>query len=242
MDGPLFTTLTRQSGLMREMQVVANNIANISTAGFRSEGVIFSEYVARLEGASGGSLSMATASGRNIQLVQGDLEPTGGDFDFAIEGEGFFLLQTPDGEALTRAGRFLPNDAGELVNPDGHLLLDAGGAPVFTPPDARSITLAEDGTLSADGRPLTQIGLWQPVDPNDLAHLDGVRFSSAGPLAPVQTPTTLLQGFVESSNVDPVAQIARMIEVQRAYEMGQGFLEKEDERVRSFLRTVGAQA
>lgn len=240
MDSSLFTTLTRQSGLMREMQSVANNIANLSTTGFRAEGVIFAEYVAQLEGANGGGLSMANASGRLVQMRQGDLDPTGGRFDFAIEGEGFFLLQAPDGEYLTRAGSFMPSATGELVNPDGYLLLDGGGAPIFVPPDAQDISLAGDGTLSADGRPLALLGLWQPVDPGDLAHRDGVRFAVAGEMEPV-LEATIMQGFLESSNVDPVSQIARMIEVQRAYEMGQGFLEREDERVRGFLRTVGAQ-
>ena len=240
MDSSLYTTLTRQSGLMREMQSVANNIANLSTTGFRAEGVIFAEYVAELEGANGGSLSMANASGRLVQMRQGDLDPTGGSFDFAIEGDGFFLLQTPDGDTLTRAGSFMPGATGELVNADGYLLLDAGGSPVFVPPDAQSISLASDGTLSADGRPLALLGLWQPVDPGDLAHRDGVRFAVEGELEPV-LEATILQGFLESSNVDPIGQIARMIEVQRAYEMGQGFLEREDERVRGFLRTVGAQ-
>jgi flagellar basal-body rod protein FlgF len=240
MDSAMIAALTRQSGLMREMQVVANNVANISTTGFRAEGLIFAEHVARLEGASGGGLSMAHAAGRNIRLMQGDIEPTGGDFDFAIEGEGFFLLQSPEGESLTRAGRFMPNEAGELVNPDGYLLLDAGGAPIFIPPDAENVMLARDGTLSADGRPITQLGLWQPADPGDLRHLDGVRFATEGPVEPV-LQGTMIQGFLESSNADPVMQIARMIEVQRAYELGQGFLEREDERIRNFLRTAGAQ-
>jgi len=87
---------------------------------------------------------------------------------------------------------------------------------------------------------VAQLGLWQPVDQGDLAHRDGVRFAVAGEMEPV-LDATILQGFLENSNVDPVSQIARMIEVQRAYEMGQGFLEREDERVRGFLRTVGAQ-
>lgn len=241
MGNSVIAALTRQSGLLREMQVVANNIANISTTGFRGEGVIFAEHVARLEGASGGGLSMAHAAGRNIRLMQGEIAPTGGDFDFAIEGDGFFLVQGPQGQALTRAGTFMPNDAGELVNPDGHLLLDAGGAPVFVPPDAGNVVLARDGTLSADGRPITQIGLWQPTDPNDLRHLDGARFEAAAGVQPM-LDATILQGFVESSNVDPVMQIARMIEVQRAYELGQNFLQREDERIRGFLRTAGARA
>ncbi len=240
MDSSLFVGLSRQSGLMREMQAVANNIANISTTGFRAEGVVFAEHVAELDGVSGGGLSMALAAGRHIQMAQGDIDPTGGNFDFAIEGDGYFLIQTPEGESLTRAGHFMPNDQGELVNPDGHQLLDAGGAPIFIPPDADNIILARDGTLSADGRPLTLLGLWQPAEEYDLNHRDGVRFVAEGGVEPVES-ATIIQGFLENSNVDPVVQIARMIEVQRAYEMGQGFMEREDERVRSFLRSIGNQ-
>lgn len=240
MENAFYTTLTRQAGLLREMQTVANNIANISTTGFRGEGVIFAEHVMALDGEQD-SLSMASAVGRHIALQQGALTQTGGSFDFAIEGEGFFLVQTPDGEALTRAGHFLRNENGELVTPDGHFLLDGGGAPIFVPPDARNVALASDGTLSADGRPLTVIGLWQPVDPTELRHQAGVRFTAESGVEPAP-PATLLQGFLEESNVDPIAQIARMIEVQRSYEAGQGFLDREDERMRSFLRTVGARS
>ena len=239
MENAGYTTLTRQSGLLREMQVVANNIANMATAGFRAEGVIFAEHVRALEGEAD-SLSMATASGRSISAQQGALEQTGSPFHMAIEGDGFFLIQTPEGEALSRAGNFVRTAFGELVTPDGHMLLDAGGAPVFVPPDAGSVTLAQDGTLSADGQPLTQIGLWQPVDPTELTRRAGVLFTADSGVEPMEGGV-LLQGTVEQSNVDPVAQIARMIEVQRAYELGQSFLEAEDQRVRDFLRTAGAR-
>ena len=140
MDAAGYTTLTRQSGLMREIQAIANNIANSSTSGFRREGVVFSEYVQRLDDSP--SLSMARASGRNIDLTQGDLNITGGSYDFAIQGEGFFLLETPNGNRLSRAGSFMPAADGNLVNPDGYRLLDAGGAPIFVPPDAGPVALA----------------------------------------------------------------------------------------------------
>ncbi len=240
MENASYTTLTRQVGLMREMQVVANNIANISTTGFRAEAIIFAEHVEAL-GRGQDSLSMAVANGRMISAQQGALEQTGGDFDFAIEGDGFFLIETPEGAALTRAGAFIRNEFGELVTPDGHLLLDGGGAPVFVPPDARTVNLAGDGTLSADDRPLTVIGLWQPVDPNDLTRMAGVMFTAAAGVEPA-AETQVLQGFLEQSNVNPVAQIARMIEVQRSYELGSSFLDKEDQRIRDFLRTAGARS
>lgn len=236
MDAAGYTTLTRQSGLMREMQAVANNIANLSTTGFRREGVIFSEHIVRLQDAP--SLSMAKASGRNIDLGQAGLSQTGGAFDFAIQGDGFFLIQTPQGERLTRAGSFTPSAEGELVTNEGYRLLDQGGAPVFVPPDAGQVSLAQDGTLSADGAPLARIGLWQPTDPKGLIHEGGTKFSATGGVQPVEGGT-ILQGQLEDSNVEPVSEIARMIAVQRAYELGQTFLDREDNRLRGVIETLG---
>ncbi|WP_456389035.1 flagellar hook-basal body complex protein [Profundibacter sp.] len=237
MDNAGYTTLTRQAGLLREMQTVANNLANISTTGFRKEGVIFAEHVKELDGEQS-SLSMATGNVRLTMQQQGTLTQTNGSFDFAIEGDGFFMIETPDGEQLTRAGSFTPNGEGELVTPDGYRLLDGGGSPIFIPPDARSISVSADGTLSADGLPQTQISLFMPADPTDLARQNGVRFSVAGEVLPIEG-SSIVQGFVEDSNVNPVIEIARMIEVQHAYELGQSFMDKEDERIRGVLSTLG---
>ena len=235
MEATGYVTLTRQSGLMREMQVVANNIANSATNGFRREGVVFSEYVRRAGEAP--SLSMALGGTRRIDLAEGGLVQTGGRFDFAIRGEGFFLLQTQEGERLTRAGAFTPGPDGSLMTADGNRLLDAGGAPVVLPPGSAQVMLGRDGTLTADGAPVARIGLWLPVDPLTLRHEAGTLFS-ADQTAPADGGE-LVQGALEESNVDPVAEVARMIEVQRAYEMGQGFLEREDERIRGMIRTIG---
>jgi flagellar basal-body rod protein FlgF len=235
MDAAGYATLNRQSGLMREMGVVANNIANASTTGFRREGVVFSEFVAALD--EDPSLSMAHASGRNVDLSQSTISQTGGQFDFAIQGEGFFLIETPQGQRLTRAGSFTPSAEGELVTPDGYRLLDAGGAPIFVPPDAKGVALAADGTVSANGQPIAQVGLWQPADPLSLRHQAGTMFAAAD-LEPAEG-AVVLQGMLEDSNVEPVSEIARMIEVQRAYELGQKFLDSEDERVRGVIQALG---
>lgn len=235
MDAASYTTLTRQSGLMREMQVVANNIANISTTGFRREGVIFEEYITG--GQDGPSLSMATGDARVIDLTQAGLNMTGGAFDFAIQGEGFFQIETPDGPRLTRAGSFTPSAAGELVTNDGYRLLDGGGGPIFIPPDANNLAVAQDGTVSANGALLAKIGLWRPADPLSLQHQAGTMFS-ADSLTPADGGK-ILQGYLEESNVNPVQEIARMIEVQRSYELGQSFMDQEDKRMRSVVDTLG---
>lgn len=237
MDNAIYAALTRQAGLINEMQAVANNIANISTSGFRKEGLVFAEYIAALDGPAG-SLSMASAEAKVTLESQGALKRTGGSFDLAIEGPGYFLVRTSAGDRLTRAGSFAPAADGILNSPDGFQVLDAGGAPVFIPPGSTSIDVAPDGTLSADGVPQTQIGLYLPANPLDMRREDGVRFAFDGALVPADR-AQIVQGFVEGSNVSPVAEVARMIEVQRAYELGQAFLEREDQRISKVISSVG---
>jgi flagellar basal-body rod protein FlgF len=234
-DNAGYTTLNRQTGLMNEMRAIANNIANASTTGFRKEGVVFAEHVVAL-GTAEPSLSMADASGRIINTMQGTLAQTGGALDLAIEGDGFFQVETPDGNTLTRAGNFIRSPEGELVTADGYRVLDAGGAPIFVPADAGPVAVAQDGTMSASGQPLAQIGLFQPASLADLVHIGGTRFLVNGPIEPIEN-AVVFQGFLENSNVNPIEEIARMINVQRAYEMGQSFLDKEDARIRAVLQT-----
>jgi flagellar basal-body rod protein FlgF len=236
LENATYATLTRQSGLMSELRSIANNIANASTTGYRAEGIVFSEYVADL-GRRGSSLSMPFAQGRDTSLEQGGLTQTGGRFDLAIEGDGFFLIQTPDGERLSRNGHFSPNENGDLVTTDGSPVLDAGGAPVFVPQGVSGISIASDGTISADGQPIGQIGLYLPTDPTGLVREDGVRFRAEGGIEPAPL-ARVMQGFLEDSNVNPILEVSRMIEVQRAYELGQSFLDLEDERIRNMIRDI----
>ncbi len=237
MDNAIYASLTRQAGLMSEMRAIANNIANASTTGFRKEGVVFAEHVKAL-GTAEPSLSMASASGRLVSLDQGGLSRTGGSFDLAIEGDGFFMIQTPSGPQLTRAGNFTPSAEGELVTADGHAVLDTGGSPIPVPPGTRAFAVAQDGTLSADGVPVSRIGVFGAADPSQLIHAGNNRFSVNGTPEPVED-ARIFQGFLEESNVSPITEIARMIEVQRAYEMGQSFLDKEDGRIRAVLQSMG---
>lgn len=228
-----YAALSRQSSLMREMQVIANNIANANTTGYRQEGMIFSEFVAEGDGMA--AVSMGTGRIGSTSLRQGTLEQTGGLYDLAIEGDGFFLVETGDGQRLTRAGAFSPSAEGTLVTPDGHPVLDESGAPIFVPPQAVGLAIARDGTISTEGRPIGRVGVVQPLEPQGMIREGGQMFRSDSGFEPVENPR-VMQGFVEASNVDPILQVARMVEVQRAYELGQSFMEREDERIRSALK------
>lgn len=237
MNNAGYAAITRQEGLLRELQLVAHNIANLSTTGFRREGVLFSEFVRRLDGGEP-PLSMAAANARQTYLTQGALTPTGGALDMAIEGDGFFLIETPQGERLTRAGHFHTTPEGEVVTPDGHPLLDAGGARVFVPGEAGIVAIARDGTLSVDGEPLAQIALVRPEDPAQLRRAAGVLMEPLGEVVPAEA-AVIHHGFLEESNVNPLTEMARLIAVQRAYELGQSFLDREDERIRNVVQTLG---
>lgn len=239
MDLAGYVALTRQSGLARELQSVANNIANLSTTGYRREGLIFAEEVRALP-VEGGSVAMTEARARYTDELQGSLEETGGALDLAIEGEGYFTVRTPAGERLTRAGAFTRNAEGMLVNMDGHPLLDEGGGEIAVPFEARTIAVSADGTLSVDGAPAARIGLVGVEDPTKLFREAGVLYRSEGATLPAEGGE-VVQGFLEQSNVNPVAEMARMVEVQRAYEYGQKLMDQEDERIRLVVRVLGTQ-
>lgn len=236
MDTTGYVALTRQSGLLQELQVLANNIANASTTGFRGEMIHFSEFVSA-KGGGDSSVSMATARARNMTDKQGGLIQTNGTFDLAIEGDGFFQVETANGPRLTRAGAFTPDANGMLVTHDGLPVLDSGGAPVLVPNQLGPIGISADGTVTAGDNLVGQIGLFRPLDPQNMRRVGATMFDPGGAVEPVDNPR-MQQGYLEGANVDAISQISRMIEVQRAYELGQSFMDKEDERIRSVLQAT----
>lgn len=235
MENTGYVSLTRQSGLMREMEIIAHNIANAATTGFRQQGLVFSEFVQSVE--DGASLSMAAARIKKTSQAQGVLTQTGNALDLAIEGTGYFMLETPNGVRLTRAGAFNVNAVGDIVSSDGHRVLDSGGAPINVPPGEAAIKVAADGTVSLGDRLLGQIGLVEPEPGADLERESGVLFKTDADVVP-STNGLVLQGHLEGSNVDAISQLTRMIEVQRAYEMGQKLLDMDHERTTTALKTL----
>ncbi|MDO5604326.1 MAG: flagellar hook-basal body complex protein [Paracoccus sp. (in: a-proteobacteria)] len=236
MDNAIYASLTRQSGLMREMQVIANNIANADTNGFRREGVVFAEYLAPT-GRGRDALSMGHAHGRVVDLGQAGMTRTGGVWDLAIDGAGFFAVETPEGTRITRAGAFMPTPEGELITPDGYRLLDEGQTPVTIPPGAAVIAVGSDGTISADGGQVGRIGIFAPPPPELMTRAAGTLFAAPAVLEPAPE-AGIRQGYLESSNVNPIAEVTRMIEVQRAFEMGQALMDREDRRIRDTISAL----
>ncbi|MEQ8320741.1 MAG: flagellar hook-basal body complex protein [Rhodospirillales bacterium] len=234
MSNAIYATLARQHGLMQEMQVVSNNLANSSTTGYKTDRAIFAEF---LVGSDSGntSLSMGSLAGHAFEMEQGGLKVTGGQFDVAVQGDGFFSIETPQGPRLTRAGHFQLSADGTLVDMIGNSVLGAGGGPIQIPVEASQISISADGTISADGELIEQIGVVIPD--GELMRDSNTYFSAPGGFGNA-TDFNVVQGALEQSNVSPVLEVARMIEVQRAYEAGQTLLEREDQRIGQVISTI----
>lgn len=238
MDNAIYTILNRQSGLMKEFSTVANNIANAGTTGFKAEKGVFSEFIAVLEGGDspfGTSLSMGRFGAHATDLSQGGLSQTGSALDIAINGEGFFEFETPDGLRLGRAGHLILDAQGQLIDGMGSFILDEGQGRITVPLDAADIKISGDGTLSADGAEIARIGVFG-ADPLTLERQGNNYWQ--GTRTGLVEDSAIASGFLESSNVDPVLQMARMIEVQRHYDAGQSLLDLEDKRIRNISQTI----
>ncbi|WP_031554760.1 flagellar hook-basal body complex protein [Parvularcula oceani] len=233
-DDASIATLSRQTGLLQTVSTIANNIANASTPGYKSEGTVFSEYIRRT-GPDSHSLSMGRLSAQTTDFSSGSLRKTGGDFDYAIDGTGFFKVATPDGDRLTRAGRFMLDLDGQIVDPNGAPVLDGGGAPIEIPQDATVIAVGRDGTLSIDGEPYGDIGVFEPVGQPERAGNN--YWTAPGGDRPVEEPN-VLQGFAEQSNVSPVSEFAALIAAQRNFDAGQTLTEQEHERLSALIAAI----
>jgi flagellar basal-body rod protein FlgF len=236
-DNMISAALSRQQGLNKEIQTIANNIANANTAGFRAESLVFSEYVKSLS--SGDSISMTRANARVVDLSQGALISTGDPLDLSIEGDGFFLVETEVGTRLTRAGGFSLNAEGEIVDPEGRRVLDAGETPVVIPQGTANISVNENGFVSADGAQVGRIGV-VTAPANQLVREGDNLFRPENGFTETEE-SSIMQGALEESNVNAMAEFVRLIEVQRAYEAGKSFLDKESERLRNMVDKLGRQ-
>lgn len=234
MSSITIASIGRQTGLIKELEVVANNLANASTTGYKADRAIFAELLVPT-GDADESLSLGTLAGHAYEFEQGGLKTTQGRLDLAIQGEGFFQVETPRGNRLTRAGHFSLSDQGTIIDPNGNPVLGQGGGPINIPQDASDVSIAQDGTISVDGVITDSIGVFRAD--GELLRDTSTYFTPQDDVAPVEFPT-VIQGALEASNVHPVTEVARMIEVQRAYEAGQALLEQEDQRLSQLVSTI----
>jgi flagellar basal-body rod protein FlgF len=229
MQNALLVGLSRQVALGRELDVVANNIANLNTTGFKSDGAVFEEFIGKTARAGNLSNRDARISFVNdratwIDMSQGPIERTGNALDVAIEGGGFLAVQTPRGERYTRNGALQINAGGELVTSEGYQVLGDSGPITFQPKD-RHITISPDGTVSVrqgdNAKTESQRGKLRIAGferPGQLQKDGSGTFTAPQDVTPqADTKSKFVQGAVEKSNVRGVVEITRMIEVTRSY-------------------------
>lgn len=223
MDNVGYIALSRAAMIERSTNMVANNIANATTDGYRAKQAQFAELVAdsRTDDQMR-EMSYALDKGGYLDLREGDLAPTGNSLDVAIQGDGWFGFLRDDGQtALGRTGRFALDANGQLVTPAGHAVLDDGGAPIIIPPETGDIHIAADGSISgADGEIIAMLGVFEAPGIERWRSLDGMMHvpqEGPAPLNPA-VDARLVQGFAEGSNVNPVLEMTRMITLQRSFE------------------------
>lgn len=241
MENAQLIGLSRQIALQRQMDVVANNIANINTTGFKSEQLLFQEYlmpVARDRDFAYPDQPLSyTEDWTTIHdMSVGALVQTGNPLDLALQGEGFLAVQTPEGERYTKSGSLAIDATGYLVDLSGNQVLGDGGPIQFSASET-DIMIGEDGSISSSAGLKGKLKLVEFEDPQ-AAERQGINLWSGG--SPVAaTATRVMQGAIEKSNVSGVGEMTEMIRVQRAYESVASLLSKQDEQRRTAIQKLG---
>lgn len=219
MDNTLLVCLSQQMATYASMDTIANNLANVSTPGFKRDSSIFEEYVQQTQPTEDEynphPVSFVWNAGTARDISAGRIEATNAPYDFAIKGKGYFVVQTANGPAYTRDGHFSLDSEGRLVTENGNAVQGDGGDVTIAPDDG-NIVVAEDGTITGQKGQLGKLQLVQFADETRLSKQGSNLFTTTQPTQPATA--TLKQGALESSNVEPVVEISNMIEVMRAYQ------------------------
>jgi flagellar basal-body rod protein FlgF len=245
MENALLVGLSRQMTLERQMDVIANNVANVNTTGYKADRPLFEEFLS-----SGAHEDNFVGTDRRVSYVQdrgtfhdlapGPAEQSKNPLDLAIDGGGFLVVQTPSGERYTRDGALQINSQGQLVTAAGNPVLGTSGPIVFQQTD-KEINIANDGeitVLEGLNRLDSVRGKLRVVSFADGQKLvkEGSNLYSAGTAA-AQPDTTsrIRQGFIEKSNVNPVAEMSRMMEVTRTYTQISNLLQQQNDLQKSAI-------
>ncbi len=236
MENTAYVALSRQTALNRQMQVTANNIANMTTAGFKSQGVLFNEYLVDTP-QRGETLSMVSDTATFRRIEQGPLQQTSNPLDLALEGAGYFIVETAEGDAYSRAGNFSLNNEGEIVTQGGRRVLSEDGAPVVIPEGDTQIGITRDGIVTTqESGIIGTIGVVRFENEQELtAAGDGLYYNPEGQAPLPAEGTKIVQFMLEGSNVQPVLEMNRMIEITRSYQATQRLLQNDHERQRNLI-------
>lgn len=240
MENATYVGLSYQAGLERQMNVVANNVANVSTPGFKARQVMFQSY---MNDPKGGTQPFYSTNdyGEYMDTVAGSYSQTGRPLDVALEGPGYMGMIGPDGKVnYTRAGSFTLNNIGEIVGPGGLRVADAGGAPITIPEGTKEISIGGDGLVSADGNGVGQIMISEFANQQSMTPIGNGLYTTKDAPLPAEK-TIARQGMLEGSNVNGVAEMSNMIQLMRNYQSVQRMLQSESDRTRSTIERLSGR-
>lgn len=244
MENAQLVGLSRQLTLQRELDLIANNVANVDTIGFKAQSLLMKEQKMSPAAAldfrrPDRPVSFVLDDGNRYDLQPGQMVTTGNDLDVAIDGKGWFAVQTAAGERYTRNGSFAIGPNGVLQTRNGDPVLTDGG-PLTLQPSETSISIAADGTISTNQGNRGKIRVVDFAKDGDLKKEGETLFSGSNPQA--ATLPRLVQGQIEKSNVRAVSQISRLIEVGRAYQAVSSWMQNVDEMRRSAIEKLAQVA
>lgn len=234
MENPAYIVLSQQMALRTQMDVIANNLANVNTPAYRSQSLLFQQYLGKaanpgLHG-NGAPISFVGPGGTLPDTRPGPIEPTNNPMDFAIQGRGYFVVNTPDGPRYTRDGHFAINAQNQLVNADGYQVVDPQGRPLTIPQGAANIEVTATGALNSDKGAIGTLQIVKFDSDVALQKVGTDLYQTDAPSQPVDATTIVKQGMIEGSNVQPILEVTRMIQVQRAYEAASNMISAEHDR------------
>lgn len=239
MENTIYVALSRQMALRSQMDVIANNVANMSTTGYRGQNMVFTEYVekAQREDATKDDLSFVLDYGHYQNTAPGAMKRTKNPLNVAVQGPGYMGVQTPDGVMYTRNGDFQINVNGELVTGTGQPVANDGGGTINIPKNAAHVSISEDGTISTDQGEAGRLMLVEFENVQQLEATGNGLYKTDAAAGPAQE-SRLIQGMLEGSNVNPVLEMTRMIDVLRSYQATQNMLNGEHDRQRTMIRQL----
>ncbi len=247
MDNTSYIALSRQMALWKQMNIVSNNMANMNTAGYKQDNVVFTSYINQTPEALGigaAPLFFTQDFGQFQDFAEGTFKSTGNTFDLAIKGDGFFCIETKDGEKYTRKGQFTLNEDGALITTDGDYVLSENNMPLFFAPGETEITISESGDVMTENGLIGRIKVAKFADNQKLLKASGVLFDNVeGNAVILGTDTVrIAQGMVEQSNVNSITEMTNLVKIQRSYDYVQQMIDEEHDRLSNTISTFAELA
>lgn len=240
MENSLYVGLSGQVALQEKMALIANNVANLNTPGFRGQNAVFKEYISDQKRMKE-DVSLVYDYGQYQVTDPGPMKLTGNALDVALVGPGFLGVQTPEGVQYTRAGNFSLNQLGELVTARGMKVADQGGGTIIIPEDATSISIDPKGIVSTQDGPVGTLMVAEFKNYQNLNPVGNGNYKTDEQPTPA-VDTRVKQGAVEGSNVSGVLEMTRMIDVLREYQMVNNMMQSEHTRQQTMIQRLGRPA